>query len=51
MDAARRGTQFVCNAPASILPEWFPGVGIDVESREVAAGDIDADAVTALKHQ
>src|SRR6266496_683325 len=39
------------NSPAPVLIEWLAGVRIDIESREIAARDVQPDSVTAPKHQ
>src|SRR5262249_4399957 len=41
----------LCNLPPAIVVERFPGVGVHVEAREVAARNIEPDSVTALKDQ
>ena len=32
-----------------VAADWFAGVGVDVEAGEVAAGDVDADAVAGFE--
>ena len=32
-----------------VAAHWFAGVGVDVEAGEVAAGDVDADAVSGFE--
>jgi len=39
------------NGPAPIVIERFAGVRVDVEAREVAAGNVEADAMAAWEHQ
>ena len=33
-----------------VLPKWLPGVRVHVESRKVAARDVNPDAVSLLEH-
>jgi len=32
-----------------VAAHWFAGVGVDVETGEVAAGDVDADSVAGFE--
>ncbi len=38
------------DGPAAMVVERLASVGVDVETRKIAAGDIEADAVSALKN-
>src|ERR671913_878035 len=39
------------DAPAPVLVERFPSIGIDVEPRKIAARYVETNSVTAAEHQ